>query len=136
MKKIAIALGFTLLAAAFPRHDAAAQSAAEEEAEAEDAVEVEALEHDQLVVGDLADRAGMSGSAFFEHFRAVTGTSPLQYQKDLRLLRAREALRSTNGKVSEIAFGVGYESSAQFSREYARKFGLPPRQDRAIQPAE
>ena len=86
-----------------------------------------------LVVGDLASRAGMSSSAFFEHFKAVTGTSPLQYQKDLRLLRAREALRSTNEKVSEIAFEVGYESSAQFSREYARKFGRPPRQDRAAE---
>ncbi|MBV0912420.1 AraC family transcriptional regulator [Anianabacter salinae] len=89
-----------------------------------------------LVVGHLADRAGMSSSAFFEHFKSVTGTSPLQYQKDLRLLRAREALRSTNEKVSEIAFGVGYESSAQFSREYARKFGVPPRQDRLVQAAE
>jgi AraC-like DNA-binding protein len=89
-----------------------------------------------LVVGVLAERAGMSSSAFFEHFRAVTGTSPLQYQKDLRLLRAREALRSTSGKVSEIAFGLGYESSAQFSREYARKFGLPPRRDRVLQAAE
>lgn len=89
-----------------------------------------------LVVGDLANRAGMSSSAFFEHFKSVTGTSPLQYQKDLRLLRAREALRSTNEKVSEIAFRVGYESSAQFSREYARKFGVPPREDRAIDAAE
>lgn len=89
-----------------------------------------------LVVGDLAARAGMSSSAFFEHFKAVTGTSPLQYQKDLRLLRAREALRSKNGKVSEIAFAVGYESSAQFSREYARKFGLAPRQDRLAHAAE
>lgn len=84
-----------------------------------------------LVVGELAQQVGMSGSAFFEHFKAVTGTSPLQYQKDLRLLRARDALRSTNAKVSDIAFAVGYESSAQFSREYARKFGIPPRQDRA-----
>lgn len=89
-----------------------------------------------LVVGALAERAGMSSSAFFEHFKAVTGTSPLQYQKDLRLLRAREALRSTNEKISDIAFGVGYESSAQFSREYARKFGVPPRQDRSVHAAE
>jgi AraC-like DNA-binding protein len=88
-----------------------------------------------VAVGDLAMRAGMSSSAFFEHFKAVTGTSPLQYQKDLRLLHAREALRSTNEKVSEIAFAVGYESSAQFSREYARKFGVPPRQDRALHAA-
>ena len=89
-----------------------------------------------LAVGDLARQVGMSSSAFFEHFKAVTGTSPLQYQKDLRLMRAREALRSSNGKVSDIAFGVGYESSAQFSREYARKFGVPPRQDRTLQAAE
>lgn len=85
---------------------------------------------------ELAERIGMSSSTFFEHFKAVTGTSPLQYQKDLRLLRARDALRSSGDKVSEIAYRVGYESSAQFSREYARKFGRPPRQDRAMQAAE
>lgn len=89
-----------------------------------------------LAVGDLAQQVGMSSSAFFEHFKAVTGTSPLQYQKDLRLLRARESLRQTNAKISDIAFAVGYESSAQFSREYARKFGVPPRQDRVLQAAE
>jgi AraC-like DNA-binding protein len=83
-----------------------------------------------IVVKELARDVGMSSSAFFEQFKAVTGTSPLQYQKDLRLLRAREALQSSGAKVSEIAFGVGYESSAQFSREYSRKFGRPPRQDR------
>jgi AraC-like DNA-binding protein len=89
-----------------------------------------------LVVGDLADRIGMSASAFFEHFKAITGTSPLQYQKDLRLLHARDALRSSDAKVSDIAYRVGYESSAQFSREYARKFGQSPRQDRAMVAAE
>lgn len=85
-----------------------------------------------IVVADLARSVGMSSSAFFEQFRAVTGTSPLQYQKDLRLLRARDALRTSGAKVSEIAFSVGYESSAQFSREYSRKFGRSPRQDRAL----
>ncbi|MCZ4315346.1 AraC family transcriptional regulator [Comamonadaceae bacterium G21597-S1] len=83
-----------------------------------------------LAVGDLARRAAMSSSAFFEHFKAVTGTSPLQYQKELRLLHAREALRSSNQKVSDVAFRVGYESASQFSREYTRKFGRPPKVDR------
>ncbi|WP_299948747.1 AraC family transcriptional regulator [uncultured Ruegeria sp.] len=83
-----------------------------------------------LVVGELAGRVGMSSSAFFEQFKAVTGTSPLQYQKDLRLLHARNELQTTGSKISEIAYGVGYESPAQFSREYARKFGRSPRQDR------
>ena len=89
-----------------------------------------------LVVGDLADQVGMSTSAFFEHFKAITGTSPLQYQKDLRLLHARDALRMSDAKISDIAFRVGYESSAQFSREYARKFGASPRRDRATLAAE
>ena len=87
-----------------------------------------------LVVGELAGRVGMSSSAFFEQFKAVTGTSPLQYQKDLRLLHARNELQITSSKVSEIAYGVGYESSAQFSREYTRKFGRSPRQDRIAEP--
>lgn len=89
-----------------------------------------------VVVSVIADRVGMSQSAFFEHFKAVTGTSPLQYQKDLRLLHARDALRGSDAKVSEVAFRVGYESSAQFSREYVRKFGLSPRRDRAALAAE
>lgn len=78
----------------------------------------------------------MSSSARFEHFKAVIGTSPLQCQKDLRLMRARENLCQSNAKVSDIAFGVGYESSAQFLREYARKFGVPPRRDRMLHGAE
>ncbi len=89
-----------------------------------------------IVVGDLAARIGMSNSAFFEQFKAVTGTSPLQYQKELRLLKARDDLRTSRAKVSEIAFAVGYESSAQFSREYSRKFGRAPRQDRELEAAD
>lgn len=84
----------------------------------------------QFAVGDLARQVGMSNSAFFQHFKAVTGTTPLQYQKDLRLLHARASLQTSQTKVSQIAFDVGYESTAQFSREYARKFGIPPREDR------
>ncbi|MDA7429776.1 AraC family transcriptional regulator [Primorskyibacter aestuariivivens] len=83
-----------------------------------------------IIVKELARSVGMSSSAFFEQFKAVTGTSPLQYQKDLRLLHARDALRTSGAKVSEIAFAVGYESPAQFSREYSRKFGHSPRHER------
>lgn len=96
--------------------------------------EIQSSLSDTIVVSDLAQRVGMSNSAFFEQFKAVTGTSPLQYQKDLRLLKARDDLKTSRAKVSEIAFGVGYESSAQFSREYARKFGRSPRQDREFAP--
>lgn len=98
--------------------------------------DIQANLSETIVVRDLAQRTGMSNSAFFEQFKAVTGTSPLQYQKDLRLLKARDDLRTSRAKVSEIAFSVGYESSAQFSREYSRKFGRSPRQDRELETAE
>ena len=79
-----------------------------------------------LSVGDLASEAGMSQSAFHEHFKSVTSTTPLQYQKDLRLLEARRLLTVERVSVASAAYDVGYESATQFSREYSRKFGLSP----------
>ena len=82
-----------------------------------------------LSVPDLARTAGMSASSFHEHFKSVTGTTPLQYQKDLRLIEAKTLLLSRNHTVSEAAYAVGYESPTHFSRDYSRKFGLPPSRD-------
>jgi len=89
-----------------------------------------------LRVSDLARTVGMSASSFHQHFKAVTGTTPLQYQKDLRLIAARGLLVERNQSVSEAAFAVGYESPTHFSRDYSRKFGAPPSQAaRAVLPA-
>jgi len=74
----------------------------------------------------LAQRVGMSESSFHKHFKAITCATPLQYQKDLRLLEARRLLLSGRFSVATAAYEVGYESPTQFSREYARKFGVPP----------
>ncbi|WP_026792289.1 AraC family transcriptional regulator [Pleomorphomonas oryzae] len=82
-----------------------------------------------LRVEALAEMAALSVSAFHRHFKAVTALSPLQYQKHVRLLHARSLLISGEGNATSIAFGVGYESPTQFSREYARQFGLPPSKD-------
>lgn len=82
-----------------------------------------------LVVADLAREVGMSVSAFHRQFKAVTASSPLQYQKELRLLEARRRLRTGSISVTAVAFEVGYASPNQFSREYARKFGRPPKSD-------
>lgn len=84
-----------------------------------------------LLVDHLAREVGMSVSAFHRHFKAVTASSPLQYQKDLRLLEAQRLLRTGSISVTSAAFEVGYESPNQFSREYARKFGRPPKTDLA-----
>lgn len=82
-----------------------------------------------FAVADMADLAGMSVSSFHTHFKAITQTSPLQYQKELRLIEARRLLLETSMPISTIAFEVGYESATQFSREYSRKYGRSPRQD-------
>ena len=77
----------------------------------------------------LAAMAGMSIAAFYRHFKAITNMSPLQYQKRLRLLRARWLLLFDTQDAASVAFIVGYESASQFSREYARLFGMPPARD-------
>ena len=79
-----------------------------------------------LSVSELADEAGMSLSSFHSHFKALTSFTPLQYQKELRLLEARRLLTEEDRSVAAAAFNVGYESPTQFSREYARKYGEPP----------
>lgn len=73
----------------------------------------------------------MSNAAFHRHFKAATAMSPIQYQKQLRLLEARHLLIAQPGGAAQVAFTVGYESASQFSREYARQFGLPPARDAA-----
>lgn len=82
-----------------------------------------------LAVADLSKAANMSASSFHEHFKSVTGTTPLQYQKDLRLIEAKQLLAVGAQSVATIAYDVGYESATQFSREYARKYGSSPRDD-------
>jgi len=78
---------------------------------------------------DLADRAHMSPSTFRQHFRALTGLSPLQYQKQLRLQEARQLMLNQNLDAGSAGGLVGYESASQFSREYSRLFGAPPQRD-------
>ncbi|WP_029354137.1 AraC family transcriptional regulator [Bosea sp. 117] len=82
-----------------------------------------------LPVERLAATAGMSPSAFHQHFRAVTSLSPLQFQKQLRLIEARRMMMAEGAPASRAAFAVGYESVPQFTREYGRLFGLPPVRD-------
>jgi AraC-like DNA-binding protein len=77
----------------------------------------------------MATVAGMSVSVFHRRFKAVTGQSPLQYQKHIRLHEARRRLVSDKAEAAAVGFAVGYESASQFSREYKRLFGAPPRQD-------
>jgi AraC-like DNA-binding protein len=82
-----------------------------------------------LDVEKIAHSLGMSPSSFYQHFRAVTGMSPLQYQKRLRLQEARQIMVGEGLNASSAARRVGYHDASHFSREYKSLFGEPPIRD-------
>ncbi|KRF51446.1 AraC family transcriptional regulator [Bacillus sp. Soil531] len=82
-----------------------------------------------LRIEELADIVNMGISSLHRHFKEVTAMSPIQFQKQLRLQEARHLLLSESTDACKVAFRVGYESPSQFSREYSRMFGLPPKED-------
>ena len=82
-----------------------------------------------LRIEELASIAKMSPSAFHRGFKSLTSMTPLQYQKQLRLIEARRLMVSEAINVENAAFHVGYESASQFSREYTRMFGASPRRE-------
>lgn len=87
-----------------------------------------------LTVQELADEAAMSTSAFHRAFKQVTGNSPLQYIKKIRLHRAQELITLENARIGDAALEVGYESPTQFSREFKRYFNVTPSQARKLGP--
>lgn len=93
---------------------------------------VERLSHDfdqPLRIERLARELSMSVSSLHHHFKAVTGLSPLQYQKRLRLLEARRLLLAEDLDAASAAFRVGYTNASHFNREYKSLFGVPPMRD-------
>lgn len=83
---------------------------------------------EKIRIDALAEISGMSVTSFHRYFKAVTNLTPGAYHKVVRLHHARRLLLEAP-TVSSVAFSVGYESAAQFSREYAVQFGTSPRQD-------
>ena len=82
-----------------------------------------------FAIETVAAEARMSPSSLHVHFKAVTAMSPLQYQKQLRLQEARRLMLAEAVDAASAGHRVGYDSPSQFSREYARTFGLPPLRD-------
>ncbi len=82
-----------------------------------------------LRIEHLAQVADMSPSSFHVHFRAITTLTPLQFQKQVRLIEARRLMLAEGAIIAQAAHAVGYESIQQFTREYGRMFGLPPARD-------
>ncbi|MBD8186145.1 MULTISPECIES: AraC family transcriptional regulator [Pseudomonas syringae group] len=83
----------------------------------------------RLRIDALCNASGMSRASLHRHFMSMTGLSPIQYQKQLRLQEARQLLLAGEHRASDVAFAVGYESASQFTREYSRQFGASPARD-------
>lgn len=86
--------------------------------------------HQSIQIDALADMAHMSVSTFHHTFKEVTAMSPLRYHKQLRLLEARRLMVNEDMDAVSAGLRIGYESPSQFSRDYRRMFGTPPRQDK------
>ena len=74
----------------------------------------------------LASDVGMSRSAFAERFTALVGQPPMHYLAQWRMQLAAQQLREGRGSVAQVAFDVGYDSEAAFSRAFKRQFGTSP----------
>lgn len=86
----------------------------------------------QLNAADIAYAASMSESTLYRQFRALTGLSPLQYHKQLRIHEARRLIMTEGAQIAEAAYKVGYESVPQFIREYKKLFGQPPKRSKTL----
>ena len=82
-----------------------------------------------IVIHDLARNARMATTTFHRQFKSATGLSPIQFQKQLRLLEARNLIAFEGYAVANAAYEVGYQSASQFNREYSRFFGASPARD-------
>ena len=87
---------------------------------------------DRFAIEDVAGISGMSASAFYEHFKAATAMTPLQYRNQLRLQEARRLMVVESLDAAAAGFQVGYDSPSQFSRDYTKLFGAPPARDAAL----
>jgi AraC-like DNA-binding protein len=80
-----------------------------------------------VTVNDMAERVNLSPSSFSHLFREVTGRSPYQFLKEIRLDRARELLLEGRLSVTDVSRAVGYASTSHFIKEFRARFGTTPR---------
>ncbi|MBZ9936745.1 AraC family transcriptional regulator [Mesorhizobium sp. BR1-1-16] len=77
----------------------------------------------EILVADLARAVGMSIPSYHTHFKDLTGSSPMQYVKAIRLHEARLRIARQSHTIADVSASVGYASPAQFSRDFKRHFG-------------
>ena len=83
----------------------------------------------KINMDELARSLNLAPSSFYRYFKNVTNVSPLQYQKQLKLYEAQRLMLTGVHNAESASYLVGYESPTQFSREYKKMFGNPPKTD-------
>lgn len=91
------------------------------------AKEIKSNYAEAINIENLAKKLGISASSLYHNFKRITALSPLQFQKKIRLEKAKNLLINQNLDAAEAAFAVGYASPSQFNREYSKMFGMPPK---------
>jgi AraC-like DNA-binding protein len=82
--------------------------------------------NEEWTADSLAREVNLSRSAFAERFTTLIGVPPMRYLTNWRMQTAMGKLRETRLMIAQIAFEVGYESEASFTRAFRRETGLPP----------
>jgi len=87
---------------------------------------IEAHLHEQISLHMLAEAAGYSPWHAAKVFKALTGKSPFEYIRAMRLSRAAVRLRDEGGKIVDVAFDFVFDSHEGFTRAFSREFGVSP----------
>lgn len=86
------------------------------------------LSDPELTVEKLADLMATNRSHFQRKVKALTGFSPSELLRTIRLERAKELLLARSGNVTEVAYQAGFSSQSHFTRSFTQHFGVPPTQ--------
>ena len=84
----------------------------------------------QIILSKIANDLELSYSLFRKEFKYYTGLSPIQYQIELRIRKAKNLLESSDQSLKDIAYQLGFDSNNYFTRLFKKKVGMTPKEFR------
>ena len=86
------------------------------------------IENSELTIDEIANHIAFGRSTFFKKLKSLTGLSPIEFLRDMRIQRAAQLIESGEYNFSEITYMVGISDPRYFSRVFRQKFGVSPRE--------